>query len=168
MRVVNSSADSSVHVARRSERIARDRTTRMSATVHNEEEVRNTMKKYWSQHSEKGSIEEMMLDDQATEIESQVSLCSSSSPVGTHEPPTLSHIVPESAQDREEVLSLQPALKGKRVSSEGPRRVFCSSSNSRMSNSSLPVGARALYVLPSSTSTISTIMPLSVDLKMAD
>lgn len=87
----------------------------MSATVHNEEEVRNTMKKYWSQHSEKGSIEEMMLDDQATEIESQVSLCSSSSPVGTHEPPTLSHIVPESAQDREEVLSLQPALKGKRV-----------------------------------------------------
>ena len=46
------------------------------------------MKKYWDQHSQAGSIEEMMLDDDASKIE---------------------------VQDREEILSLQPALKGKRV-----------------------------------------------------
>lgn len=50
--------------------------------------LRTDMKKYWSQHSEKGSVQEMMLDDDAEKID---------------------------GQDCEEILSLQPGLQGKRV-----------------------------------------------------
>jgi len=49
---------------------------------------RDTMRKYWDQHSAKGTIQEMMLDDNAAIIEQQ---------------------------DREEILSLLPHLDGKRV-----------------------------------------------------
>jgi len=46
------------------------------------------MKRYWQEHSTAGSIEEMMLDDDASKIE---------------------------RQDREEILSLLPALEGTRM-----------------------------------------------------
>ena len=35
-------------------------------------DVREKMTKYWAQHSEQGSVQEMMLDDNADKIEAQV------------------------------------------------------------------------------------------------
>ena len=47
----------------------------MSHGTNAVEEERQVMKKYWDSHSTAGSIEEMMLDDDAAKIEAAVRCC---------------------------------------------------------------------------------------------